>query len=111
MGYFTETINAIYETKGEIKQDYALKRGIERLSGDHDIARTLRDNKETIRKQRDHYNDDRVPMRTAQDYRDREKDAYRATNHANSLMSKDGFRNDAKKSIKCTKEAFDSVIL
>ena len=110
MGYFTETMNAIFETKGECKQDYALKRGMEKLSGDHALAKTMKDNKEQLRKERDHYNDYRVPMRTAQDYKDREDYANKAVKHANDMIS-GNTRDKYNSAMQATKEAFDSIIL
>ena len=47
MGYFTETMNAIFETKGEVAADHSTERTGIKTSGDHQIGKYIRDNKAT----------------------------------------------------------------
>ena len=109
MGYFTETINALYETKGEIAADHSTERTGIKTSGDHQIGKYIRDNKATLRKESDHYNLGRKPMRTAKDYRDREAGAKSdiAVNKELDKMSGKDFRRAARVGLGSEKEAFD----
>ena len=39
MGYFTETMNALFEMRTDIEASYAFRDKMERMSGDHEIGK------------------------------------------------------------------------
>ena len=93
MGYFTETMETLIETKSQIKSGYDVMRQEDRLMGDHDISKL-----KSKRERRDYYIKAHSPMKTAQDYRNREaaaKDMSKEADEFGKMKGKD-FRAAAK---------------
>ena len=76
MGYFTETMNAITEVKGDAEAYHAASASAERALGDHKLGKMYSKNKSTMKSMdKDAANAIYPPMRNKQDYENRRNNA------------------------------------
>ena len=114
MGYFTETMNAITEVKGDAEAYNAASASAERLMGDHKLGKMYSKNKSAMKAMdKSAANAIYPPMRNKQDYENRRNNAEAMKQAAEKTASIDRktHADATRKQLKACgiKEYFDSA--